>query len=100
MCVFVFQNRSLNKSTESVKCISLDSESDNKDQNHLQSEISKKDVYIGSELEDNVKELIEENESLRKGMHEILDSVHNQDGNVKILFRILDRNLFSKIFAH
>lgn len=50
------------------------------DHHTIQSEISKQDIDIGSELEDNVKELIEENESLRKGMHEILDSVHNQDG--------------------
>lgn len=46
----------------------------------MQSEISKQEIDVGSELEDNVKELIEENEALRKGMHEILDSIHNQDG--------------------
>jgi len=50
------------------------------------SEISKQEIDTGSELEDNVKELIEENESLRKGLHEILDSVHNQDGIIKILY--------------
>lgn len=73
----------MNKSTDSVKYISSDGE-ENKGQDHIRSEISKQDVDIGSELEDNVKELIEENESLRKGMHEILDSIHNQDGNVLI----------------
>lgn len=51
-----------------------------KGSDHTQSDMSKRDLDVGSELEDNVKELIEENESLRKGMHEILDSVHNQDG--------------------
>lgn len=73
----------MNKSTDSVKYISSDSKGDKRHDN-IQSEISKQDLDIGSELEDNVKELIEENESLRKGMHEILDSIHNQDGNVLI----------------
>lgn len=77
----MFQNRTLSKSTDSIKYTqSADREYDNKEQDHLQSEISKQEIDFGSELEDNVKELIEENESLRKGMHEILDSVHNQDG--------------------
>lgn len=75
----MFQNRSLNKSTESIKFMSSDGE-DDKGQIPIKSEISKQEIDIGSELEDNIKELIEENESLRKGMHEILDSVHNQDG--------------------
>lgn len=71
----------MNKSTDSVKYIS-DGEGDG-GQGNLQSEVSKQNtVEVGSELEDNVKELIEENESLRKGMHEILDSIHNQDGNI------------------
>lgn len=69
----------MNKSTESIKYISSDGE-DDKGQIAIKSEILKQEIDIGSELEDNVKELIEENESLRKGMHEILDSVHNQDG--------------------
>ncbi|KAL4149414.1 hypothetical protein QTP88_003367 [Uroleucon formosanum] len=73
------KNRSMNKSTESVKYISSDGE-DERGHIPIKSEISKQEIDIGSELEDNVKELIEENESLRKGMHEILDSVHNQDG--------------------
>ncbi|XP_060838928.1 centrosomal protein of 290 kDa-like isoform X2 [Rhopalosiphum padi] len=73
------KNRSLNKSTESVKYVTSDGE-DDKGQIPNKSEISKQETDIGSELEDNVKELIEENESLRKGMHEILDSIHNQDG--------------------
>lgn len=42
------------------------------------------EINIGPELEDNVKELIEENESLRKGMHEILNSIHIQDGSILI----------------
>lgn len=52
----------------------------NKEHDHTESVVSKQENEIGSDLEDNVKELIEENESLRKGMHEILDSVHKQDG--------------------
>lgn len=75
----LFQNRNLTKFTESVKFVPSDSEGD-KEPDHPQSVIFKQDTDVGLELEDNVKELIEENESLRKGMHEILDSVHNQDG--------------------
>lgn len=74
----------MNKSTESVKYTSSDGE-DDRGQIPIKSEISKQEIDIGSELEDNVKELIDENESLRKGMHEILDSVHNQDGT-QLLF--------------
>lgn len=76
---FFFQNRSLSKSTESVKYITSDGE-DSVKQDQMRSEISKEETDVGLELEDNVKELIEENEALRKGMHEILDSIHNQDG--------------------
>jgi hypothetical protein len=32
-------------------------------------------------LQDKLKQMTAENEALRKGMHEILDSIHNQDGN-------------------
>lgn len=71
----------MSKSTDPDKYTSLDVEEDNGQE---QSEMFKQDIEIGSELEDNVKDLIEENESLRKGMHEILDSIHNQDGNVQI----------------
>jgi len=83
----------LNKSTESVKNISSDGE-DDKGEIPNKSEISKPETDIGFELEDNVKELIEENESLRKGMHEILDSIHNQDGNTtyQLLFIYLKNN--------
>jgi hypothetical protein len=52
------------------------------------------EIDIGPELEDNVKELIEENESLRKGMHEILDSVHNQDGSILYILIILNTLLY------
>ncbi|XP_025411308.1 myosin-8-like isoform X3 [Sipha flava] len=89
------KNRSLNKSTDSDKYLHSDEESD-KGQNQIQSEMSKlQEIDIGPELEDNVKELIEENESLRKGMHEILDSVHNQDGSsvVRIECKSLEKLL-------
>lgn len=48
------------------------------------------------ENKENVKALINENESLRKGMHEILDSIRNQDCKFKLnwFFRML--NLFLK----
>lgn len=72
----------MSKSTEPDKYISSDAEEDN-GQERVQSEMFKQDIDIGSELEDNIKDLIEENESLRKGMHEILDSIHNQDGSVQ-----------------
>lgn len=75
----------MNKSTDSVKLTPSNGEVD-KELDHIETDMSKQDLDVGSELEDNVKELIEENESLRKGMHEILDSVHNQDGMIKMLF--------------
>jgi hypothetical protein len=34
------------------------------------------------QLEIKLQEVTTENEALRKGMHEILDSIHNQDGTV------------------
>lgn len=80
MKLYFRQNRSLSKFTDPIKYISSDGDED-KGQDHMQSEMFKQDIDVGSELEDNVKDLIEENESLRKGMHEILDSIHNQDGN-------------------
>lgn len=88
--MFLLQNRILSKSTDSVKYISS-KEKDITD-NTIQSEMSKQDIDIGSELEENVKELIEENESLRKGMHEILDSIHNQDGIIYCIYIFL-RNI-------
>ena len=33
-----------------------------------------------AQLEEKLKEMTDENEALRKGMHEILDSIHGQDG--------------------
>lgn len=34
------------------------------------------------QLEGKLQEMTTENEALRKSMHEILDSIHNQDGTV------------------
>lgn len=42
---------------------------------------SKKDHVELIRIKENVKWVIEENEALRQGMHEILDCIHNQDGN-------------------
>ncbi|XP_046435026.1 centrosomal protein of 290 kDa [Neodiprion fabricii] len=36
------------------------------------------------EIKNNVRIVVEENEALRKGMHEILDSVHKQDGSCAV----------------
>lgn len=41
---------------------------------------SKKDYVELKKMRENVKWIIEENEALRQGMHEILDCIHNQDG--------------------
>jgi len=35
-----------------------------------------------SEVNQNIQILIEENEALRTGMHEIMDSIRNQDGDI------------------
>ncbi|KAL0133342.1 hypothetical protein PUN28_000825 [Cardiocondyla obscurior] len=42
---------------------------------------SKTDI---SEINQNIQILIEENEALRKGMHEIMDSIRNQDGKSEV----------------
>lgn len=42
---------------------------------------SKKDQVELRRIKENVKWIIDENEALRQGMHEILDSIHNHDGN-------------------
>lgn len=42
-----------------------------------------------SELQENVQLVIEENEALRTGMHEILDSIRNQDGEFSLLLMVL-----------
>jgi hypothetical protein len=36
------------------------------------------------QLENKLRDVTAENEALRKGMHEILDSIHSQDGTVLI----------------
>ncbi|XP_032687965.1 centrosomal protein of 290 kDa-like isoform X2 [Odontomachus brunneus] len=53
---------------------------------------SKTDTF---ELNQNIQILIEENEALRTGMHEIMDSIHNQDGKsgVEIQSNTLERLL-------
>ncbi|CAG5073805.1 Similar to cep290: Centrosomal protein cep290 (Drosophila melanogaster) [Cotesia congregata] len=47
------------------------------------------------EVQKNMKIIVEENEALRKGMHEILDSIHDQDGksSIEIQSDILERLL-------
>ncbi|XP_050520658.1 centrosomal protein of 290 kDa isoform X2 [Daktulosphaira vitifoliae] len=84
------KNRNLLKSPESTRNISP-----NGKEELTQIEIYKPDIEIVSDLEDNVRELIDENESLRKGLHEVLDSLHNQDGSstVRIECQSLERLL-------
>lgn len=47
---------------------------------------SKTDI---SEVNQNVQILIEENEALRTGMHEIMDSIRNQDGEFLLTLMVL-----------
>lgn len=44
--------------------------------------------YI-SEVNQNIQILIEENEALRTGMHEIMDSIRNQDGEFSLTLMVL-----------
>lgn len=41
------------------------------------------------ELKQNMQLVIEENEALRTGMHEILDSIRNQDGEFSLILMVL-----------
>lgn len=47
---------------------------------------SKTDI---SEVNQNIQILIEENEALRTGMHEIMDSIRNQDGEFSLTLMVL-----------
>lgn len=47
---------------------------------------SKTDI---SEVNENIQLLIEENEALRTGMHEIMDSIRNQDGEFSLNLMVL-----------
>lgn len=47
-------------------------------------ELARRHVAEIEDIKNNVRIVVEENEALRKGMHEILDSVHGQDGDLKI----------------
>lgn len=49
-------------------------------------ERSKTDI---SEVNQNIQILIEENEALRTGMHEIMDSIRNQDGEFSLTLMVL-----------
>lgn len=42
-----------------------------------------------AKVDENVQILIEENEALRTGMHEILDSIRNQDGEFSLSLMVL-----------
>lgn len=47
---------------------------------------SKSDI---SEVTPSIQVLIEENEALRTGLHEILDSIHDQDGEFLLTLTVL-----------
>ncbi|XP_012225384.2 centrosomal protein of 290 kDa [Linepithema humile] len=47
-------------------------------------EVCHKTEINQSEINQNIQILIEENEALRTGMHEIMDSIHNQDGKSEV----------------
>lgn len=47
---------------------------------------SKTDIL---EVNQNIQILIEENEALRTGMHEIMDSIRNQDGEFSLTLTVL-----------
>ncbi|KAL7306503.1 hypothetical protein TKK_0001202 [Trichogramma kaykai] len=55
------------------------SDGENQDQLSQRSESKKEHVEL-LRIKENVKSIIEENEALRQGMHEILDCIHNQEG--------------------
>jgi len=42
-----------------------------------------------SEVNQNIQILVEENEALRTGMHEIMDSIRNQDGEFSLTLTVL-----------
>lgn len=42
-----------------------------------------------SEINQNIQMLIDENEALRTGMHEIMDSIRNQDGEFSLTLTVL-----------
>jgi len=51
-------------------------------------QVSSKKIDI-SEVNQNIQILIEENEALRTGMHEIMDSIRNQDGEFSLTLTVL-----------
>lgn len=54
-------------------------ENDHQEDRSYRSE-SKKEHMELKRIKENIKCIVEENEALRQGMHEILDSIHRQDG--------------------
>ncbi|KAK0157068.1 hypothetical protein PV327_011425, partial [Microctonus hyperodae] len=57
--------------------------------------LSPRSKYDMTEIQENIRIVIEENEALRKGMHEIMDSIRNQDGksSVEVQSETLERLL-------
>jgi hypothetical protein len=61
------------------------SEGENAEQ--LSQQLDPKQVQVElNRIKENVKWVIEENEALRRGMHEILDCIHKQDGKLICIF--------------
>ena len=57
----------------------ISSDSETFEELSLRSESKKEHVEL-RRIKENIKWVIDENEALRQGMHEILDCIHNQDG--------------------
>lgn len=54
-------------------------------------------IKEAEELESKLQDLIDENEALRKGMHEILESIRSQDG--KTFIRIGTCTMYYEVFS-
>lgn len=52
----------------------------------VQSSLDEEFLNVNTTLEDRLTDIVDENESLRKGMHEILDSIRNRDSKYPSCF--------------
>lgn len=83
----------LNKSDKMLD-ISNDLDDSSKQFLHSTKLIESESIQVGtktdiSEVNQNIQILIEENEALRTGMHEIMDSIRNQDGEFFLTLMVL-----------
>lgn len=52
----------------------------------VQSSLNEKFVNMDQEYDSSFQDIIDENECLRKGMHEILDSIRNRDSKYLLIY--------------